>query len=129
MESGKRKKQQLGMPVGTAFNRLRKLVMFKLLKQSKQNICYRCKKKIQTSEELSIEHKKAWLDNDVKLFWDLNNIGFSHLSCNVRHKRRPPLVHNSNAYNWRKCRCEVCKIAHSKRMKKQREARKANIPQ
>src|SRR5579864_1616417 len=73
---------QLGMPRGTAANRLRKLVLFDLLIRHKENVCYRCKQQIQKAEELSIEHKRPWENVDVKLFWDLTNIAFSHLSCN-----------------------------------------------
>ena len=74
--------KQLGMPIGTAYARLKKSVMFSLLQQLNQDICYRCNKKIETSEELSIDHIKPWLYNNIKLFWDLNNISFSHVKCN-----------------------------------------------
>ena len=78
---------QLGMPRGTAANRLRKLVLFDLLKRHKENVCYQCKKEIERAEELSVEHKKPWENVDVALFWDLSNIAFSHLACNVRAAR------------------------------------------
>lgn len=81
---------QLGMPRGTAANRLRKLVLFDVLQRHKENNCYRCGLPIVSADELSIEHKQPWEHVDVKLFWDLTNISFSHLSCNVRAARRNP---------------------------------------
>ena len=79
---------QLGMPRGTAANRLRKMVLFDILKRHKENICVRCSKEIETVEELSIEHIKPWEHEDTALFWDLTNIGFSHLKCNCAAARR-----------------------------------------
>lgn len=42
-------------------------------------------------DELSIEHKTPWLDSEdpKALFFDLNNIAFSHLSCNVSAAKHP----------------------------------------
>jgi hypothetical protein len=96
---------QLGMPRGTAANRLRKLVLFDLLKRHNENICYRCKKNIEQAEDLSIEHIKPWEHVDVALFWDLSNIAFSHLRCNCAAARRPvvQLKHRRTApegMNW-----------------------------
>lgn len=80
------KSKILGMPYGTASNRLRKMLLFKLVKEAGLNICYQCGEPIETPEELSIEHKKAWLNSDkpIDTFFDLDNIAFSHLSCNIR---------------------------------------------
>lgn len=75
---------QLGMPRGTAANRLRKLVLFDVLQRHKENICYRCNLEIQDATELSIEHKKPWEGIDTNLFWDLSNVAFSHLQCNIK---------------------------------------------
>ena len=84
-ENGNRRKsEQLGMPHGTACARLRKKIFFNLVRQLGQDLCFHCQQKIETAEELSIEHRRPWLDNDPSLFWDLNNIAFSHLSCNAR---------------------------------------------
>jgi hypothetical protein len=80
---------QLGMPYGTASQRLKKSVMLMLAQKCSMDICHQCGHRIETPEELSIEHVRPWLDGDVQLFWDLNNIGFSHLSCNVAAARRP----------------------------------------
>lgn len=80
------KSEVLGMSYGTACNRLRKMILFKLVKDTGLNICHQCGKPIEHIDELSIEHKKAWLnaDNPIETFFDLENIAFSHLSCNIR---------------------------------------------
>lgn len=83
-----KKVAQLGMPVGTAANRLRKMVLFRLLQRLGETECFRCGDDIETVNDLSIEHKVAWLDVDSALFWDLDNISFAHLSCNVGAGRR-----------------------------------------
>ena len=82
MNTNQRRAEQLGMPFGTACGKLRKKILFALLKKYNENFCYRCSKIIDKIEELSIEHKKQWLDISVDLFWDLDNIAFSHLTCN-----------------------------------------------
>jgi hypothetical protein len=92
-----RKSEQLGMPFGTAANRLRKLVLFHVLKKHKENICYRCEREITLPEELSIEHKKPWLNTDPELFWDMDNIAFSHLSCNIKSVR-PEAIANRREF-------------------------------
>lgn len=85
-----KKKEQLGVSLGTAAARLRKNIMFNLAKKAGDDFCFRCGKKIETVEEFSIEHKLPWLDSEtpVELFFDLNNIAFSHLGCNVGSARR-----------------------------------------
>ena len=84
-ESGARKSAFLGMPHGTANARLRKMILFDLLRRHGENICFNCAQKIETVSELSIEHKRPWEGVSVELFWSLDNIAFSHLSCNLPH--------------------------------------------
>ena len=84
----KEKSEQLGMSFGKANGILRKHIMFNLVKQLDQNYCFKCGEEIETSDELSIEHKEPWFKRDTVLFWDLNNITFSHLRCNKPHIRR-----------------------------------------
>lgn len=83
------KNDQLGMSHGKASNKLRKLILFSLLVKYKENFCFKCNKEIQKIEDLSIEHKIPWLHSEdpVKLFFDLENISFSHLSCNCADAR------------------------------------------
>lgn len=83
--SNEKKNQTLGMNHGTATHRLRKMILFSLLIRLKENNCFKCGKVIDAIEELSIEHKLPWEGRDAKLFWDLDNIAFSHLKCNRPH--------------------------------------------
>ena len=78
------------MPNGTACNRLLKLVLLDLLRRLKTNFCFRCKTEILSVEDLSLDHKEPWLDATPDLFWNLDNIAFSHRSCNIRAARRDP---------------------------------------
>lgn len=89
-KSNTKKYRQLGQPHGTAAARLRKLLLFQLIIDTKQDVCFRCQKPIVDIDDLSIEHKEPWLDSDNprKMFFDLKNIAFSHLSCNVGAKRQ-----------------------------------------
>jgi hypothetical protein len=86
-DSNKEKNIQLGMPLGTASARLKKAIMLNLLQKLCQDICYKCGERITTPEELSVDHKVNWLYNDTELFWDLNNIAFSHRRCNISERR------------------------------------------
>jgi hypothetical protein len=83
-----RKNATLGMPFGTACGRLRKLILFHLICRLEENICFKCHKPIERVEDLSIEPNLPWEGILADLFWDLNNIAFSHLRCNVPHVRR-----------------------------------------
>lgn len=70
------------MPFGTAMGRLRKILLFEQLKKHGEHVCFKCSKFIETVEELSVEHKQPWLHVSPELFWDIDNIAFSHLKCN-----------------------------------------------
>ena len=85
MDSNEKKAEKLGMPFGTANNRLKKNLLWSLVQKLNLDTCFQCETKIKVSTELSIEHKESWLysKDPVKLFFDLDNISFSHLSCNV----------------------------------------------
>ncbi len=88
MGNNKDKSEFLGINTGTAFHRLRKQFYFKLIKQFNLNICFRCNEEILTETELSLDHKEPWLYVSKEKFWDLNNLAFSHLKCNVLYVRR-----------------------------------------
>ncbi len=85
--SNMNKSEKLGMPHGTANGRLKKAIMFMLVQRLGMDTCYRCGKKIETVKELSIEHIVSWemAKDPVATFFDLDNIAFSHLSCNSTH--------------------------------------------
>lgn len=70
------------MPFGTASHRLRVLIMFSLLQRLCENRCAKCSEVIVSADELSIEHIVPWEGVSLTLFWDLDNIAFSHRACN-----------------------------------------------
>jgi 5-methylcytosine-specific restriction endonuclease McrA len=108
-----RKKDQLGMPFGTAMHRLRKAVVFDLLQRHGENICYVCNSWIETCEELSIEHKIPWQDNNTDLFWNIDNIAFSHRKCNRPHRTTGQMRRKigPEGTSWCK-RCKAFKDIH-----------------
>jgi len=83
-KSNQRKAEILGMPFGTACNRLRRMVMFSLLQRYRENVCFKCGKLILKADDLTLEHKEAWQNVGSSLFWNLDNIAFSHQLCNLR---------------------------------------------
>lgn len=128
--SNNKKREQLGDHIGTAASRLRKSIIFNLLRQLDQNYCFQCKEKIDNVNDLSIEHKIPWLDSEdpKKLFYDVNNIAFSHLSCNVRAARQTrTLKHPSQASYERGCRCDECKEEHRKNNEGWRRKKKEKL--
>lgn len=84
-----KKFDQLGMSPSTAQGRLVKDILWEFVVRSGQNKCYHCGE-FMCRETFSIEHKTPWLDseNPKEAYFDLDNIGFSHLSCNCRAARR-----------------------------------------
>ena len=86
--SNQTKSAQLGMPWGTANAILRKAILYKYIKLAGDHICYKCKLPIDTVDELSIEHKTPWLYGPNELFWNLDNVAFSHyIVCNKTDRR------------------------------------------
>lgn len=117
MSSGKEKKaEQLGMNPSTASHRLVKDTLWNLIEQTGQTNCHRCGF-VMNRESFSIEHKEAWLDsnNPVGMFFDQNNIAFSHLGCNVGDARKVPVVleHGTRGKYRQGCKCELCVAAHT----------------
>lgn len=115
MGANEAKTRQLGMPIGTAANRLRKMVLFDVLQRHGENMCVRCGAGIESVDDLSIEHLKSWLYGDTALFWSMDNIAFSHLSCNAGHPRssmthckRGHEFNAENTYQSDGRRCRIC---------------------
>jgi hypothetical protein len=96
-----KKNSQLGMDAGTAANQLRKMILFNLIQYTGRDICFHCNKKITTERQLSVEHIVPWLDseNPIGLFFDLDNISFSHLSCNSGAARKPLIIREREVQN------------------------------
>lgn len=114
-----KKQEQLGINPGTASNRLVKDILFKFVTDA-GHVCFRCGLPM-TRQNFSIEHKIAWLDSadPVGLYFDLNNIAYSHLKCNVEAARSKPAAKCGTASGYAKgCRCDECRIAHAARAKR-----------
>lgn len=88
-----KKTQQLGMNFSTASNRMVKDTLFKLAVAAGYK-CHRCGGEL-IRESFSVEHKVPWLDsaNPKELFFDQQNIAFSHLHCNVGAGRKQPPIY------------------------------------
>ncbi len=111
--SNKRAVETLGISHGAAASRLRKMVLFRQLKKYGDNICVRCGLEITDIDELSIEHLQPWEGRSAELFWDLNNVGFSHMACNLADRHTRPAVKlrkiGPSGTSW----CVVCKLFKS----------------
>jgi hypothetical protein len=123
------KAKQLGMPFGTAAAKLRKSLLFSAIKKLGEDTCFKCGIKIESINDFSIEHKKPWLYVSSDLFWDLDNIAYSHIKCNRpdrnnSEKIRLPEDKAHGRYGvWksRKCRCPLCKQAKVEYQRSYRE--------
>ena len=129
MNSNQKRTALLGMSIGTASNRLRKAIMFKMAQKLDEDICFRCGNKIDNINELSIEHKEPWqsANDPIQSFFDLDNIAFSHLKCNSAdpnlRKKECPKGHpysKENTYisNYKSVGERRCKICHRDRYMK-----------
>ena len=131
LTGGEKKTKQLGMHYSTAQHRLRKRILFMLIQRLKLDNCFQCKNLIVEIDDLSIDHKKPWLDEDTRLFWDMGNIAFSHRSCNssaarfttkkgrvkfenrIGNRETEDGHYPSRTWYDRGCRCDACKTVKS----------------
>lgn len=100
------------MHPSTAANRLKKNILFSFAKRLDLNWCYQCGAEITDIQKFTIEHKKPWLDSDdpEDLFFDLDNIAFSHASCNYAASRARKGMPCPSVTAYRNgCRCDGCK--------------------
>ena len=86
--NNEKKSAQLGINASTAKAKLVKDLLFSFVEKASLP-CFHCGEQL-TRDTFSIEHKVPWLHskNPTELFFDLDNIAFSHLSCNIRAGRR-----------------------------------------
>lgn len=124
--SNRKKNEQLGMSYGSACHRLRKSVLFVLLQRAGMDYCHRCGNVIESVRDLSLEHIEPWLDSDnpSEMFFDLDNIAFSHLRCNCQAAKNPikgDLKHPSISAYRKGCRCDECKELTRLRMQDYRK--------
>ena len=118
MGNNKKKSEQLKMAHGTAAGKLRKMIMWRFIVLTGSNRCFQCKKYITDIDDLSIEHKVPWLDSEdpVGLYFDMDNIAFSHRSCNYgaarNVKSRAPIPEHGTYARYQSktapCKCSSC---------------------
>ena len=105
----KNRDEKLGFDLGRARVRLAKEVQFMLIQKAGMGTCYRCGQQL-TPQDVSIDHKIGFTnsENPEEMFFDLTNIAFSHLACNMAHKEVRAVKHGTEwAYN-KGCRCDIC---------------------
>lgn len=111
-----KKKLQLGMNPSTAYGRLVKDIIWNFVEKTGYSDCCKCGLPM-TRDTFSIEHVVPWLDseNPIALYFDLNNIDFSHMKCNRAdaRPRQSNLSHGTRNKYKQGCRCEPCKEAYS----------------
>lgn len=121
------KEEQLGMSTGKANAILNRDILWMLIEETGRNKCFHCGEPMSRST-FSIEHKVPWMhsENPKGLFFSLENISFSHHSCNCAAARTPvgkpgrkrPPSHGT-LYEYKLgCRCPEC--AEAKREEGQR---------
>lgn len=110
-----KKKEQLKINPSTASGRLVKDLLWDFILKSGKGICCKCGKEM-TRATFSIEHLKPWLDSDdpIGLYFDINNIAYSHLTCNSGDRRRTLAPCGTRSAYKRGCRCEDCTKASAK---------------
>lgn len=98
-----KKSKQLGMNVSTATGKLLKDLLFDFVVKSGIK-CFRCGGEL-TRDSFSIDHKVPWLHtkDPVNSFFDLDNISYSHLSCNCSDARHPNKKYASHQEQRTEC--------------------------
>ena len=74
----------LGEKLSTAKSRLNRILIFELAKKCGLDKCFRCGELIDDLDDFTVDHKESWLlsNQASKLFYDIENIAFSHGKCN-----------------------------------------------
>jgi hypothetical protein len=86
------------------------MLFFSLVKKLELDTCHRCNERITDYKQLSIDHIETWLNKSNDLFWDINNIAYSHLSCNsAKSASSTENPHPSYVSYSGGCRCDACK--------------------
>ena len=123
MSIKEKKTEQLGMNPSTAAHGLKKSILFNFAKMLGYAWCYQCATEIKDIDKFTIEHKNPWLDseNPVDNFFDLDNIAFSHASCNYSAARVKYGMPCPSVTAYRKgCRCDGCKQSRVEYRKKRK---------
>ena len=86
------------------------MLFFRLVQEVGLDYCHRCDEKIENYKQLSVDHIETWLHKSNDLFWDIDNIAYSHLSCNsAKSASSTENPHPSYVSYSTGCRCEGCK--------------------
>lgn len=120
------KENQLGMCLTKARARLMKSLLFRMAVKAGENNCFRCGIPIENEENLTVDHKIPWLhEEDAKeLFFNLDNIAFSHPKCNILAARLTTSYHDKTTKGinhhatkkpnkfgeWQCSRCKIYKL-------------------
>lgn len=100
-------KDLLGMDVGTATNRLKKQMLFQMAVALELDNCHKCDSLISTYEELTMDHIRPWrptkngAKGNADLFWDLDNIAFTHRKCNKQDRTTAKIGPNGTSWCYR----------------------------
>ena len=114
----KKRAELLGMHPSTAQARLLRDILFDYVSKASEK-CYRCGGEL-SRDNFSIDHKEHWMqaDNPFEAFFDIENISYSHQSCNsgAQYKRGKGC---GTLWSYKKgCRCNECVEAKSKENKR-----------
>ena len=74
----------MGKSYQSCVSKLNRQILFSLVQELHKDICHKCNTKIEDIKDFSIEHIIPWqVNKSAELFWDIKNISFSHLKCNI----------------------------------------------
>ena len=85
-EYTKQKKDQLGKSISAARAILLKQILWRYLDSAGDVLCFRCSERM-SSNDFTLDHVEPWWNSSSDLFWDLDNVRFSHHRCNSKHHR------------------------------------------
>lgn len=78
-------------------------MMFHLAEQLELTHCYKCDTLIESARDMSLDHREPWRKVSAELFWDLDNLAFTHKWCNKVD--RPARKTGPEGQSW----CSKCK--------------------
>ncbi|BAY64157.1 hypothetical protein NIES22_42520 [Calothrix brevissima NIES-22] len=92
---------KLGTHNSSAQRKLVKLLLFQYVNNAGENICWQCGEEITKYDEFSIEHKKPWscAEDPKEAYFNLDNVTFSHIACNVQKIRNSPHKRKATAFD------------------------------
>lgn len=107
IERQRRQAKQLGMPISTARAILCKEIMFQLARKCGMDKCFECGASIEHKDQLSIEHMEPWEGRKTSLYWEFENIAFSHSDCNRvrKHEKSSLRKVGPEGTSW----CSACR--------------------